>query len=138
MVLTPRPYQAEDTQFLLDKQRAALHHDPGIGKTLIAAQAAVEGLPALVVAPNYLTAQWEDFLNEQYNMPAYTGVGLFQKKVGESRNLWVKNNSVGNKLERAQGFFSVGPGGSIVIPDITVINKDMLRTYPIPNWYIAV
>lgn len=138
MVLTPRPYQAEDAEWLVSKKRAALHHDPGIGKTLIAAQAATQNLPALVVAPNYLTAQWEDFLNEQYNMPTYEGVGFLQKKVSESRNLWVQNAAKGSKANRLQSFFTIGPSGQILIPDFTIINKEMLRTFPIQSFYKTV
>lgn len=60
-----RDYQKVGRDFLIEKRRAFLTDDAGLGKTLQAAEAAVE-FPALVSAPAYLTDQWYNFLKNQY------------------------------------------------------------------------
>ena len=53
------PHQEEAKQFLLDKRRAILADQPRVGKTLPAAAAALEHLPAIVVCPAIAKTVWE-------------------------------------------------------------------------------
>lgn len=62
--LIPRPYQQEAISYLRGKKRALLTDAPGLGKTLIASEAATT--PCLIAAPSYLCWQWYDFLTDQY------------------------------------------------------------------------
>lgn len=54
------PHQEIAKQFLLDKQRAILADEPRCGKTLPAAAAALEHLPALIVCPAIVKTVWAD------------------------------------------------------------------------------
>lgn len=60
----PRSYQKQDIAFLRDIKKGAVWHEPGLGKTLIASDAAV--LPATVSVPTYLVDQWVSWLKFQY------------------------------------------------------------------------
>jgi superfamily II DNA or RNA helicase len=63
--LTLRPYQEEGVRFLQGgSQRRMLTDAPGLGKTLMATEAAV--LPCVVTCPLYLVEQWSEFLRIQY------------------------------------------------------------------------
>jgi SWI/SNF-related matrix-associated actin-dependent regulator 1 of chromatin subfamily A len=53
------PHQQEAKQFLLDKRRAILADQPRVGKTLPAAAAALQHLPAIVVCPAIAKTVWE-------------------------------------------------------------------------------
>lgn len=59
--LQPREYQTEGIRFFFDRKRGLNRDDPGLGKTIQAALAAVP--PVLVVCPNYLVGQWGEWLN---------------------------------------------------------------------------
>jgi len=58
------PHQEEAKQFLLDKRRAILADQPRVGKTLPAAAAALEHLPAIVVCPAIAKTVWEAAFNK--------------------------------------------------------------------------
>lgn len=62
--IVPREYQNVGIQWLRENRRGFNTDQPGLGKTLQAAEAAE--LPALVVCPTYLVKQWADFLTTQY------------------------------------------------------------------------
>lgn len=64
--LIPRDYQLYGRDWLLEKKRAMLTDQAGLGKTLTAALAAADQLPCLVVCPKYLVDQWGDFLTAQF------------------------------------------------------------------------
>lgn len=64
--LVPRDYQVTGINWLKSNKRAMLVDEPGLGKTLQAAEAAAPYGPILVAAPTYLGEQWFDFLVEQY------------------------------------------------------------------------
>jgi SWI/SNF-related matrix-associated actin-dependent regulator 1 of chromatin subfamily A len=53
------PHQEEAKQFLLDKRRAILADQPRVGKTLPAAAAALQHLPAIIVCPAIAKTVWE-------------------------------------------------------------------------------
>ena len=53
-------HQAVAKEFLLTKQRAILADEPRCGKTLPAAAAALEHLPALIVCPAIVKTVWAD------------------------------------------------------------------------------
>jgi SWI/SNF-related matrix-associated actin-dependent regulator 1 of chromatin subfamily A len=58
-----RQYQVEAASFLLEKKRAILGDEPGMGKTFPAIEAAQRVSPnekKLVVAPSYLLRKWRD------------------------------------------------------------------------------
>src|SRR5690349_10606425 len=63
-MLTPRDYQITGIEWLRQVRRGLLTDHPGLGKTLMSAEAAET--PCLVTAPKHLLAQWADFLKEQY------------------------------------------------------------------------
>ena len=63
-MLTPRKYQQTGINWLFSHRRAALLDDPGLGKTLQAAEAAIS--PTLIIAPSHLTHQWWAFLHTQF------------------------------------------------------------------------
>jgi len=58
------PHQEEAKQFLLDKRRAILADQPRVGKTLPAAAAALQHLPAIVVCPAIAKTVWEAAFNK--------------------------------------------------------------------------
>jgi SWI/SNF-related matrix-associated actin-dependent regulator 1 of chromatin subfamily A len=58
------PHQEEARDFLLDKRRAILADQPRVGKTLPAAAAALEHLPAIVVCPAIAKTVWEAAFNK--------------------------------------------------------------------------
>jgi SWI/SNF-related matrix-associated actin-dependent regulator 1 of chromatin subfamily A len=62
--MTLFPHQEEAKQFLLDKRRAILADQPRVGKTLPAAAAALEHLPAIVVCPAIAKTVWEAAFNK--------------------------------------------------------------------------
>jgi len=53
------PHQEEAKQFLLDKRRCILADQPRVGKTLPAAAAALQHLPAIIVCPAIAKTVWE-------------------------------------------------------------------------------
>jgi SWI/SNF-related matrix-associated actin-dependent regulator 1 of chromatin subfamily A len=57
--MTLFPHQEEAKQFLLGKRRAILADQPRVGKTLPAAAAALEHLPAIIVCPAIAKTVWE-------------------------------------------------------------------------------
>lgn len=59
-----RDYQRLGTKFLWNMRRAMLTDDPGLGKTPQAIKAAE--LPCMVVAPRYLTGQWEEAILREH------------------------------------------------------------------------
>lgn len=59
-----RDYQWEGTNFLKAIRRGFLTDDPGLGKTVQAIRAAE--LPCMVVAPRYLTGQWEEAIKQEH------------------------------------------------------------------------
>jgi SWI/SNF-related matrix-associated actin-dependent regulator 1 of chromatin subfamily A len=62
--MTLYPHQLEAKAFLLSKKRAILADEPRVGKTLPAAAAALENLPALVVCPAAVKSVWESAFNK--------------------------------------------------------------------------
>lgn len=62
--LIPRDYQAHAIQVMREKKRALLWDQPGLGKTLIASEAAK--WPILIACPTYLVYHWLDHLQSQY------------------------------------------------------------------------
>lgn len=60
----PRDYQADGISVLYARKRAMLTDAPGLGKTPQSVLAAET--PCLIVAPNYLTGQWSDWLQEHF------------------------------------------------------------------------
>ena len=105
--IVPRDYQQVGIDFLRDIKRGALHDSPGLGKTIQASEAAE--LPALVVAPNYITQQWTDFLMTQYP------------------DLNVVNAAKGSRFQRVMKLNECDQA------DWIVINTEMLRSYEMPS-----
>jgi len=62
--MTLFPHQEEAKQFLLDKRRAILADQPRVGKTLPAAAAALQHLPAIIVCPAIAKTVWEAAFNK--------------------------------------------------------------------------
>jgi SWI/SNF-related matrix-associated actin-dependent regulator 1 of chromatin subfamily A len=58
------PHQEEAKQFLLANRRCILADQPRVGKTLPAAAAALEHLPAIVVCPAIAKTVWESAFNK--------------------------------------------------------------------------
>jgi len=58
------PHQDEAKQFLLAKRRCILADQPRVGKTLPAAAAALEHLPAIIVCPAIAKTVWEAAFNK--------------------------------------------------------------------------
>ena len=58
------PHQEEAKQFLLAKRRCILADQPRVGKTLPAAAAALEHLPAIIVCPAIAKTVWEAAFNK--------------------------------------------------------------------------
>ncbi len=58
------PHQEEAKQFLLDKRRCILADQPRVGKTLPAAAAALQHLPAIIVCPAIAKTVWEAAFNK--------------------------------------------------------------------------
>jgi SWI/SNF-related matrix-associated actin-dependent regulator 1 of chromatin subfamily A len=58
------PHQEEARDFLLDKRRAILADQPRVGKTLPAAAAALQHLPAIIVCPAIAKTVWEAAFNK--------------------------------------------------------------------------
>jgi len=58
------PHQEEARDFLLDKRRCILADQPRVGKTLPAAAAALEHLPAIIVCPAIAKTVWEAAFNK--------------------------------------------------------------------------
>jgi SWI/SNF-related matrix-associated actin-dependent regulator 1 of chromatin subfamily A len=58
------PHQEEAKQFLLTKRRCILADQPRVGKTLPAAAAALEHLPAIIVCPAIAKTVWEAAFNK--------------------------------------------------------------------------
>jgi len=70
--LDPYDYQLEDFKYLLHKQKGALLHDPGVGKTfgallLITYVLETEGGKALVIVPPILLDTWYDKIYEYFD-----------------------------------------------------------------------
>lgn len=65
------PYQAEAVSFLLANERTLLADDMGLGKTVtaLAALAAAEAFPAIVVVPTNVQRQWQSMAGAWLNMP---------------------------------------------------------------------
>lgn len=103
--ITLRPYQEKGVAFLEEHMRGALHDSPGLGKTPQATEAAINHLPAIVVAPAYLKYQWQEHCLEQY--PGTTVAladGSAYKRV--------------KQLERKADWY--------------IVNVEMLRTFALP------
>lgn len=68
---TLRPYQQEDVEFLLANERSLLAAEMGLGKTVsaLAALAAAQGWPALVVVPPNLRLQWREMAGTFLDLP---------------------------------------------------------------------
>jgi ERCC4-related helicase len=88
--LTPYQYQIDDMNFLLDKQRAALLHEPGVGKTFGVLMALTyvletEGGKALVVMPPVLLDTWYEKLYEYFDTDLkaviYRGIKTQRNKI---------------------------------------------------------
>ena len=62
--MTLFPHQEEARDFLLDKRRAILADQPRVGKTLPAAAAALQHLPAIIVCPAIAKTVWEAAFNK--------------------------------------------------------------------------
>lgn len=58
------PHQEEAKQFLLAKRRCILADQPRVGKTLPAAAAALQHLPAIIVCPAIAKTVWESAFNK--------------------------------------------------------------------------
>lgn len=121
-----RPYQWEGVDFLVRKRRAMLAHQPGMGKTIQATEAAKQLLRknqaahydtpeedeemhartrVLVVCPGYLTEQWREHLEAQYPDDKVAAVPPRATQEIRVRNILGKH-------------------------DWLVVNKEMLRKYP--------
>lgn len=80
--LIPRPYQQDSIDFIDEAHNAILSHAPGLGKTLVASEAADKALRStntynqdiprccLIVAPSHLTKMWYEHLIRQYHEPS--------------------------------------------------------------------
>lgn len=122
-----RHYQEEGVQFLFEHKRALCTDQPGMGKTVQSTEAAIRAIAqdmydlkldkprkVLVVCPGYLVEQWKDFLEEQY--PHMT-VAYAQPRTPSG--------------ERFKVLYTLKA-------DWIVINKEMLREYPVPSERFAV
>lgn len=124
MVLQLRTYQEEMVEYLVKMKRALCYDQPGMGKTIEAIEAAVrarqndlaerllddpdaERRQILVVCPGYLCDQWVEAIKDQYPNDIVSGVEMRTPPALRVRAL----------LRRA---------------DWVVINKEMLREYPVP------
>lgn len=103
--LVPRRYQELGIDFLKTAKYGILADDPGLGKTLQAAEAAV--LPAVITCPIELVDQWRDFLVDQYP------------------NDTVSVAAYGDVIKRDKAL-SAGA-------DWTIINHDMFSRFYIPD-----
>lgn len=65
------PYQAEDVGFLVKNERALLANEMGLGKTIeaLAAAAAADTWPILVVAPTNIARQWAEQAEKFLRLP---------------------------------------------------------------------
>jgi SWI/SNF-related matrix-associated actin-dependent regulator 1 of chromatin subfamily A len=76
------PHQDEAKQFLLAKRRCILADQPRVGKTLPAAAAALEHLPAIIVCPAIAKTVWEAAFNKlDLSIPVKVITG--KKQAGE-------------------------------------------------------
>jgi SNF2 family DNA or RNA helicase len=98
-----RDYQQLGTNFLKAVRRGFLTDDPGLGKTIQAIRATE--LPALVVAPRYLSYQWEDAILQED--PTF-------------------------KIARADGTRSERDAILSKHADWYIVNYEMLATYALP------
>jgi SNF2 family DNA or RNA helicase len=57
-----RSYQTDAATWMMEHPRSILADAYGLGKTPTAIAVIAKHLPALVVAPDYLTMQWFDYL----------------------------------------------------------------------------
>lgn len=120
--LQPREYQHEGIDFFFQRKRALNRDDPGLGKTIQAALAAVP--PVLVVCPNYLVGQWGEWL--QQHIPS-------AKTIVAQGDRWKKQAAIfqfagleikGWDPKRFKaGLLATQPA------QFLVINKEMLRTH---------
>jgi superfamily II DNA or RNA helicase len=103
----------EGASWLRGAGRGVLGDDAGIGKTVQAAAAA--RLPALVVCPSYLKEQWAAFLQENYpddSVALASGTRIQRHAaLAESLDASIRN----------------------AVADWTIVNIEMLRTYPMPE-----
>jgi superfamily II DNA or RNA helicase len=105
-MLVPREYQIEGIQYLQQRKRALLCDDVGLGKTLQATLAATQ--PVLVACPAYLMDHWYTLLTSMFPRDAVT---LCE----------------GTRLARLRGLAAHAA--------YTIVNIEMLRSYPIPTIY---
>lgn len=106
MKLVPRDYQQYGIDMLLEHKRFCLHDPPGLGKSFQASDAAVQHLPCLVACPGYLTLQWKEFLEDQYD---------------------------GASVALAQGTYSQRATQLGRKADWYIINMEMFRSYLLPS-----
>ena len=110
----PRDYQAAGIEWLKAHKRGLLLDRPGLGKTLQAAYAAEA--PVLVVCPNYLTGQWEDWL-----------LGRDDKSLAANNGLVIPN--VPGTVVRAKGNYYKKLTALQAKADWTIINIEVLQTH---------
>lgn len=106
MRLVPRPYQQVGIDAFLEHKRFANHDKPGCGKSFQASEAAVQHLPVIISCPAYLTLQWKEFLEEQYD---------------------------GTTVALAQGTYSQRSAQLGRKADWYVLNHEMLKSYLLPK-----
>lgn len=61
-ILDARPYQVEEVNFLRQRRRGCIWLPPGMGKTMVATEAA--GLPWMISAPTYASHRWANWLRQ--------------------------------------------------------------------------
>lgn len=112
-----RNYQVDGIRFLKTKQRAALHDQPGLGKTIQAIRASIT--PVLVICPTYLTYQWQDqILADTFADPSQVDPAALAATVQVAQ---------GTRPERTQAIANNAAW--------TIINPDMLLTYTFDRNY---
>lgn len=104
--MLPRDYQIAGVDWLEAHSKSILADEVGLGKSLTATLALSRHLPALVLAPDYLTGQWYDILCE--TLP-HASICL-PEGTRTSRILDLQEHA-----------------------DVRVASLEMLRTYPMPN-----
>lgn len=82
--LKPYDFQMEGIEFMQKHKRVLNRDKPGLGKTPQGAYASVGD--TLVVAPNYLTQQWYEWLNGNDEHPAFA-------PLGRQKILWARGNA---------------------------------------------
>jgi SWI/SNF-related matrix-associated actin-dependent regulator 1 of chromatin subfamily A len=89
------PHQQEAKLFLLSRRRAILADQPRVGKTLPAAAAALENLPALIVCPAIAKTVWESaFARLAPNVSVHVVNGKREAALPNSADITIINYDV--------------------------------------------